>query len=133
MSMTDPIADMLSRIRNALLARKEKVEVPASAMKEEIARILKEEGFIREYKLVKDDRQGMLTLSLKYAADARTPAITNLTRVSKPGRRVYVGSGDIPKVLDGMGIAILSTSRGLLTDRESRKQTVGGEVVCYVW
>jgi small subunit ribosomal protein S8 len=132
MSMTDPIADMLSRIRNALLSRKEKVDIPASGVKAEIARILKEEGFIQEIRMIADGKQGMLRLTLRYG-EAKAPAISNLTRVSKPGRRVYVGSEDVPKVLDGMGIAILSTSRGLMTDRESRRQAVGGEIVCYVW
>lgn len=132
MSMTDPIADMLTRIRNALMAEKEKVDIPASAMKEDIARILKEEGYIKSYRVIEDQKQGVLRVTLKYG-DPNIPAITQLERISKPGRRVYVGSKEIPRVLNGLGIAILSTSSGLLTDRQSRDQNVGGEVVCYVW
>ncbi len=134
MSMTDPIADLLTRIRNAQLARKEKVDVPASNLKEEIARILQEEGYIRDFKRVEDKKQGLLRLTLKYSgANNTSPAISGITRISAPGRRVYVGSDEVPKVLDGLGIAILSTSKGVLTDRASRVQTVGGEVLCYVW
>ena len=132
MSMTDPIADMLTRIRNALRTGKEKVDIPSSAIKEEIARILKDEGYITNYRVIEDNRQGVLRVTLKYG-DPNIPAIAHLERVSKPGRRVYVGSEDIPRVLSGMGIAILSTSSGLLTDRQSRQKKVGGEVICYVW
>jgi small subunit ribosomal protein S8 len=132
MSMTDPVADMLTRIRNGITAAKEKVDIPSSSLKEDIARILKEEGYITNYRVVADNKQGVLKVTLKYA-DTETPAITQLKRVSKPGRRVYVGAKEVPNVLNGMGVAILSTSRGVLTDRDSRKQNVGGEVLCYVW
>ena len=132
MSMTDPIADMLTRIRNALIAGKEKVDIPASSIKEGIARILREEGFIINYRLIEDSRQGVIRITLKYGESER-PAIENLQRVSRPGRRVYVGTDEIPRVLNGLGIAILSTSRGILTDRDSRAQKVGGELLCYVW
>jgi small subunit ribosomal protein S8 len=132
MSMTDPIGDMLTRIRNAVGTGKEKVDVPSSGLKEDIARILKEEGYISDYRVLTDNRQGILRISLKYG-DPSTPAIAHLQRISKPGRRVYVGSKDVPRVLNGMGVAILSTSRGLLTDKASRKENVGGEVLCYVW
>ena len=132
MSMTDPIGDMLTRVRNALRSGKEKVDVPSSSLKEEIARILKDEGYITGYRVIEDNRQGILRIALKYG-EPNTPAIAHLERVSKPGRRVYVGSEDVPRVLNGMGVAILSTSKGLLTDKESRRQKVGGEVICYVW
>jgi small subunit ribosomal protein S8 len=132
MSMTDPIADMLTRIRNALTAGKEKVDVPASAVKEGIARILRDEGFIINYRIIEDSKQGVIRITLKYG-ESEIPAIENLQRISRPGRRVYVGTGEIPRVLNGLGIAILSTSKGILTDRDSRVQKVGGEVLCYVW
>jgi len=132
MSMTDPIADMLTRIRNALVAGKEKVDIPASSVKEGIARILRDEGFIINYRLIEDSRQGVIRITLKYGESER-PAIENLQRVSRPGRRVYVGTDEIPRVLNGLGIAILSTSRGILTDKDSRTQKVGGELLCYVW
>lgn len=132
MSMTDPIADMLTRIRNALVAGKEKVDVPASSIKEGIARILRDEGFIINYRLIEDSRQGVIRITLKYGESER-PAIENLQRVSRPGRRVYVGNDEIPRVLNGLGIAILSTSKGILTDKDSRTQKVGGELLCYVW
>jgi small subunit ribosomal protein S8 len=132
MSMTDPIADMLTRIRNALTAGKDKVEIPASAVKEGIARILRDEGYIINYRIIEDRKQGVIRITLKYG-EPDTPAIENLQRISRPGRRIYVGVDDIPKVLNGLGIAILSTSKGILTDRDSRAQKVGGEVLCYVW
>jgi small subunit ribosomal protein S8 len=132
MSMTDPIADMLTRVRNALTAGKEKVDVPASAVKEGIARILRDEGFIINYRMIEDSKQGIIRITLKYS-DSEIPAIENLQRISRPGRRIYVGSDEIPRVLNGLGIAILSTSKGILTDRDSRTQKVGGEVLCYVW
>lgn len=132
MSMTDPIADMLTRVRNALMAGKEKVDVPASAVKEGIARILRDEGYIINYRIIEDSKQGMIRITLKYG-DSETPAIENLQRISRPGRRVYVGIDEIPRVLNGLGIAILSTSKGILTDRDSKVQRVGGEVLCYVW
>ena len=129
--MTDPLADMLTRIRNAALVKSEKVDVPASRLKLEIAKILKEEGFIRAYKILKDKRQGILRLTLKYADNDNV--ISGLKRVSKPGRRVYVGSQEIPRVMGGVGIAILTTPQGILSDRTCRRESVGGEVICYVW
>lgn len=128
---TDPIADMLTRIRNAVLAKADKVDMPASRMKLEIAKILKEEGFIRAYKIIKDKRQGILRLSLKYIGNDNV--ITGLKKISKPGRRIYVGSNEIPKVMGGVGIAILTTSKGIMNDRVSRAEKVGGELLCYVW
>jgi small subunit ribosomal protein S8 len=130
--MTDPVADLLTRIRNALLAGKEKVDVPASSLKEDIARILKEEGYIKSYRRIEDTKQGVLRITLKYT-DSTSPAIVKIQRISKPGRRVYVGSKEVPRVLNGLGVAIMSTSKGVMTDRESRKNNVGGEVLCYVW
>jgi small subunit ribosomal protein S8 len=132
MSMTDPIADMLTRIRNANMAYHEKVDVPASRVKEAIARILLKEGFIRNYKLIEDGKQGLLRIYLKYGED-KERVISELVRVSKPGRRVYVGRDELPKVKSGLGVAILSTSKGIMTDHEARKANVGGEVLCYVW
>lgn len=129
--MTDPLADMLTRIRNAALVKSEKVDVPASRLKLEIAKILKEEGFIRAYKILKDKRQGILRLTLKYTDNDNV--ISGLKRVSKPGRRVYVGSKEIPRVMGGVGIAILTTPQGILSDRTCRRESVGGEVICYVW
>jgi small subunit ribosomal protein S8 len=132
MSMTDPIADMLTRVRNALMSGKEKVDVPASAMKEGIARILRDEGYIINYRMIEDNKQGVIRITLKYG-EGDTPAIEKLQRISKPGRRVYVPAKRIPRVLNGMGIAVLSTSRGLLTDKESKSLNLGGEVLCYIW
>jgi small subunit ribosomal protein S8 len=132
MSFTDPIGDMLTRIRNASSARHEKVLVPRSRLKVRIAEVLKEEGFIKDYLVHQDGPQGAITILLKYSAD-REPAISDIKRVSKPGLRRYVASDSIPRVLNGMGIAILSTSNGVLVDREARKQKVGGELICTVW
>ncbi len=129
--ITDPIADMLTRIRNAALIKSEKVDVPASRIKLEIAKILKEEGFIRAYKILKDKRQGILRLTLKYLDNENV--ISGLRRVSKPGRRVYVGSKEIPRVMGGVGIAILTTSHGIFSDRACRRENLGGEVMCYIW
>ena len=129
--VTDPIADMLTRIRNSALIRAEKVDVPASRIKLEIAKILKEEGFIRAYKILKDKKQGILRLTLKYADNDNV--ISGLKRVSKPGRRVYVGSKEIPRVVGGVGIAILTTPQRILSDKSCRRESVGGEVICYVW
>jgi small subunit ribosomal protein S8 len=129
---TDPIADMLTRIRNSSLAEHEKVDIPASKLKVRIAEILKEEGFIKNFRVIEDKRQGVLRVYLKYGPNQER-VISGLRRVSKPGRRLYVGADGIPSVLGGMGVAILSTPRGLLTDRESRRIKVGGEVLCYVW
>jgi small subunit ribosomal protein S8 len=133
MSFTDPIGDMLTRIRNASSARHEKVLVPASRLKARIAEVLKEEGFIKDFVMHKDEsKQGAITILLKYTPE-REPAINDIKRVSKPGLRRYVATGSIPRVLNGMGIAILSTSKGLMVDREARKQKVGGELICTVW
>jgi len=132
MSLTDPVADMLTRIRNASSARHEKCLVPRSKLKIRIAEVLKEEGFIKDYLVHEDGPQGAITILLKYSAD-REPAISDIKRVSKPGLRRYVPTGSIPRVLNGMGIAILSTSKGVMADREARKQKVGGELICTVW
>ncbi len=132
MSMTDPIADMLTRIRNACMARLSRVDLPASQMKRSIAEILKEEGYIRRYKILKEGPQGTLRIYLKYDEENR-PVIEGLKRVSKPGRRIYVKAKDIPRVMGGYGIGIISTSQGLLTDREARKKRIGGEYLCMVW
>lgn len=130
--LTDPIADMLTRIRNAILIKAEKVDIPASRMKLEIAKILKEEGFIKAYKILKDKKQGILRITLKYTADSE-PIITGLKRISKPGRRVYVDKNTIPTVMGGVGISILSTSKGVLADKTCRREKAGGEVLCYIW
>jgi small subunit ribosomal protein S8 len=130
--VTDPIADMLARIRNASGAEHEKVDIPASRLKVRIAEILKEEGFIKNFRLIEDRRQGVLRIYLKYGP-GQERVISGLRRVSRPGRRLYVGAERVPSVLGGMGVAILSTPRGVLTDRDSRKVRVGGEVLCYVW
>jgi small subunit ribosomal protein S8 len=130
--VTDPVADLLARIRNGSLAEHEKVDIPASKLKVRLAEILKEEGFIKNFRLIEDKRQGVLRVYLKYGP-GQERVISGLRRVSKPGRRLYVGADRIPSVLGGMGVAILSTPRGVLTDRESRKAKVGGEVLCYVW
>jgi small subunit ribosomal protein S8 len=132
MSMTDPIADMLTRIRNAGRARFDKVDIPASRMKINLARILKEEGYIKNYKVIKDNRQGLLRVYLKYA-EHRQPMILGLKRISKPGRRVYRNQTELPKVQGGLGVAVISTSKGVITDRQARKLNVGGEVLCEIW
>jgi small subunit ribosomal protein S8 len=129
---SDPIADLLTRIRNASRAEHEKVDIPASKLKVKITELLKDEGFVKNYRLIEDEKQGVLRVYLKYGA-GNEKMISGLVRVSRPGRRVYVGKDKIPTILGGMGVAILSTPRGLLTDRESRKARVGGEVLCYVW
>lgn len=130
--MTDPVADMLTRIRNGLMARQEKVDVPASRLKVEIARILKEEGFIQNFKKIEDDKQGVLRIFLRRAAEG-SEVILGLQRVSKPGRRIYVSKNEIPKVQGGLGINILSTSRGIMTGRQALREGVGGELLCNVW
>jgi len=132
MVMTDPIADMLTRIRNANQMRHETVEMPSSKIKKEIADVLKREGFIRDAEYIEDNKQGILRLSLKYGKNAER-VVTGLKRISKPGLRVYVGSTEVPKVLNGLGIAIISTSKGILTDKETRREQIGGEVIAYVW
>ena len=129
--MTDPIADMLTRIRNANQNRAKSVDVPASNIKLDIAKILKDEGFVEDYKLNKDTVQGTITLTLKYKNKERV--ITGLKRISKPGLRVYAKAEELPTVLNGLGIAIISTSKGLMTDREARKNSLGGEVIAYIW
>lgn len=132
MVMSDPIADMLTRIRNANVVRHEKVEIPASKAKKQIAEILKREGFIRDAEYVQDNNRGIIRIFLKYGPNQER-VITGLKRISKPGLRVYTKSQEVPKVLGGLGIAILSTSQGVLTDKEARQQNAGGEVICYVW
>jgi small subunit ribosomal protein S8 len=131
-TVTDPIADMLTRIRNGSLAEHEKVDIPASKLKVRIAELLKDEGFIKNFRVIEDRKQGTLRVYLKYGP-GQERVITGLRRVSKPGRRLYVGAEKIPAVLGGMGVAILSTPRGVLPDREARRQRVGGEVLCFVW
>ena len=130
--VTDTIADMLTRIRNANQMRYNEVSVPASNLKLELARILKEEGFIKDYKVLKDDVQGTIVLTLKYGQN-KERVITGLKRISKPGHRVYAKNDEIPKELNGLGIAIISTSKGIMTDKEARKLNVGGEVLAYIW
>ena len=130
--VTDTIADMLTRIRNANGMRYEEVSVPSSNIKKEIARILKEEGFIKDYKVESDDVQGTIVLTLKYT-EKRERVITGLRRISKPGLRVYVKNDEVPRVLNGLGIAIISTSKGIMTDKEARKENIGGEVLAYIW
>ncbi|WP_353685166.1 30S ribosomal protein S8 [Thermodesulfovibrio sp. 3907-1M] len=132
MMMTDPIADMLTRIRNAIKVKADKVDIPASRMKIEISKILKEEGFIKSYKIIKDKKQGIIRINLKYTPEGDS-VISNLRRISKPGRRVYVSKDEVPRVMGGLGIAILTTSQGVMTDKECRHRGVGGEVICYVW
>lgn len=130
--VTDTIADMLTRIRNANQMRYEEVRIPASNIKKEIAKILKEEGFINDYKIEDNDAQGTIVVNLKYT-DKKERVITGLKRISKPGLRVYAKNNEIPKVLNGLGIAIISTSKGIMTDKEARKQNIGGEVIAYIW
>ncbi|WP_342526885.1 30S ribosomal protein S8 [Chryseomicrobium sp. FSL W7-1435] len=132
MTMSDPIADMLTRIRNANMVRHEKLEVPASNLKKEIAEILKREGFVRDVEYVEDSKQGIIRIFLKYGQNNER-VITGLKRISKPGLRVYAKTNDVPRVLNGLGIALISTSQGLITDKEARAKQVGGEVVAYVW
>ena len=132
MSVTDPIADMLTRIRNATTAKHESVQIPASRVKLAIAKILKEEGFVRDYELVKDSQNRMMRVWLRYTGK-KEPVLTGLKRVSKPGLRVYAGSRQMPRVLGGLGVAIVSTPQGIMTAQQARRQNVGGEVLCYVW
>ena len=132
MSMTDPIADMLTRIRNANMVGHESVDIPASKMKKSIAEILLEEGYIKGYDIIEDNKQGIIRVQLKYGA-GKEKVITGIRKISKPGLKVYAKRDDVPKVLGGLGIAIISTSKGVITDKEARKQNVGGEVICYVW
>jgi small subunit ribosomal protein S8 len=132
MAITDPIADMLTRVRNAGKAKFNSVDIPGSKIKIEMARVLKDEGYIRNYKFIKDGKQGILRIYLKYA-DNQAHVIQELTRVSKPSRRVYVGADEIKTVYNGMGTSILSTSKGILTDKQARKEKVGGEVICNIF
>jgi len=132
MVMTDPIADLLTRIRNANMVRHEKLEVPASNLKKEIAEILKREGFVRDVEYIEDNKQGIIRIFLKYGA-GNERVITGLKRISKPGLRVYAKANEVPRVLNGLGIALVSTSQGVLTDKEARAKQVGGEVLAYVW
>jgi small subunit ribosomal protein S8 len=132
MSMTDPIADLLTRIRNAAGAKHQKVDVASSNLKVNIASVLRAEGFIKNYKVIADNKQGILRIYLKYI-DEKDSVINEIKRISKPGSRVYVGSDDIPRVKNGLGIAILSTSKGILTDKSAQEAGVGGELLCTVW
>ena len=132
MVVNDPIADMLTRIRNAQVAKHDSVTMPASNMKKNIAKLLLEEGYIKSYEFIDDGLQGSIKITLKYL-DKKQPVIVGLKRISKPGLRVYAACEDLPKVLGGLGIAIISTSKGVMTDKEARKENLGGEVLCYVW
>jgi small subunit ribosomal protein S8 len=132
--MTDPIADLLTRIRNAIMAGHKIVEAPASNLKKEVARILFEKGYILSYKVVDgENSMGILKIALKYNSKSKKPAIKKIQRASRPGLRLYVGVDEMPRVLNGLGIAIISTSRGLMTDKEAKKENIGGEVLCYVY
>jgi small subunit ribosomal protein S8 len=132
MALTDPIADMLTRVRNAGKAKFNSVDIPGSKMKTELARVMKEQGYIRNYKFIKDGKQGILRVYLKYADD-QSHVILEINRVSKPSRRVYVGAGDVKSFYNGLGISVLSTSKGILTDKQARKENVGGEIVCNIF
>jgi small subunit ribosomal protein S8 len=132
MKVTDPIADYLTRLRNAIAAGHKVVEVPASNMKKEITKILMDKGYILNYKFIEDDKQGVIKIALKYHAQTKKNAITELTRISKPGLRDYKGAKELPRVLNGLGIAILSTSMGVISNKEAETENVGGEVLCYV-
>ncbi len=133
MGMSDPLADMLTRIRNANKAKQEKVDIPASNLKIQIARILKDEGYLKNYKVVKDGKQGVLRIYLKYEGETKFPVLSGLQRVSRPGLRRYVRGNEIPMVMRGLGVSILSTSKGVVTDKEARKMNIGGELLCSVW
>ena len=130
--MTDPIADYLTRIRNAIMAKHKVVEIPASNLKKDITKILYEKGYILSYKFEEDNLQGMIRIALKYHPETKIPAIKSMKRISRPGLRKYTGANELPRVLNGLGIAILSTSHGVITDKEARTLKVGGEVLCYV-
>ena len=133
MQITDTIADMLTRIRNANSAKHDSVDIPASNMKKAIAQILVDEGYVKNYQVIEDDKQGVIRITLKYQGPSKTPVLMGLRRVSKPGLRIYSSSEDMPKVMKGIGTAIVSTSRGVMTDKKARKETVGGEVLAFVW
>ncbi|MDR1050144.1 MAG: 30S ribosomal protein S8 [Deltaproteobacteria bacterium] len=132
MTMTDPIADLLTRVRNALTARHDRVEIPASRLKVAIVRILKDEGFIKNFKVSRDNKQGQIRIFLKYS-DRNSPVINGLQRVSKPGRRVYQKASELKPVLSGLGVLVVSTSRGVMTDKEARRNNLGGECLCQIW
>ena len=132
MTVTDPIAEMLTRIRNANQARKDRLDIPSSKMKQEIARILKEEGYIKNFRVISDRRQGILRIYLKYTSK-KERVISGIKRISKPSLKQYVKVSEVPRVLGGLGIAILSTPQGIMTDRAARKRRIGGEVICHVW
>ena len=132
MQITDTIADLLTRIRNASAAKHESVEIPASNMKKAICQILVDEGYVKNYTVTQDGKQGIIKVTLKYG-EGKTPVIQGLRRVSKPGLRIYSNAAELPKVMKGLGIAIISTSRGVMTDREARKQNLGGEVLAFIW
>ncbi|MDB2364065.1 30S ribosomal protein S8 [Flavobacteriales bacterium] len=131
--MTDPIADFLTRVRNAIMAKNKVVEIPASNMKKEITKILLDKGYIANYKFIEEGPQGLIKIALKFNDETKKSAITKLERASKPGLRKYSSSAELPRVLNGLGIAIVSTSKGLMTDKEARRENVGGEVLCYVY
>ncbi len=133
MQISDTIADMLTRIRNANSAKHETVEIPASNMKKAIAQILVDEGYVKEYKVIEDGKQGIIRITLKYQGASRTPVLMGLRRVSKPGLRIYSSSADMPKVMKGIGTAIVSTSKGVMTDKAARAANVGGEVLAFIW
>ncbi len=133
MQITDTIADMLTRIRNANSAKHDSVDIPASNMKKAIAQILVDEGYVKNYQVVEDGKQGVIRIALKYQGPSKSPVIQGLRRVSKPGLRIYSSSEDMPKVMKGIGTAIVSTSRGVMTDKKARKENVGGEVLAFVW
>ena len=133
MQITDTIADMLTRIRNANSAKHDSVDIPASNMKKAIAQILVDEGYVKNYQVIEDGKQGVIRITLKYQGPSKTPVLLGLRRVSKPGLRIYSSSEDMPKVLKGIGTAIVSTSRGVMTDKRARKENVGGEVLAFIW
>ena len=133
MQISDTIADMLTRIRNANSAKHETVDIPASNMKKAIAQILVDEGYVKEFKVIEDGKQGILRITLKYQGASRTPVLSGLKRVSKPGLRIYSGCEDMPRVMKGIGTAIVSTSKGVMTDKAARKENVGGEVLAFIW
>ena len=132
MAMSDPVADMLTRIRNANVVYHEKVDIPSSKMKRALAEIMKNEGYIRDYQVINDDKQGVLRVYLKYGP-SRQRVISGLRRISKPGLRIYVRKDDLPRVLGGLGVAVVSTTSGLMSDRQARAAGLGGEVICYIW
>ena len=133
MQITDTIADMLTRIRNANSAKHESVDIPASNMKKAIAQILVDEGYVKGFQVIEDGKQGIIRMTLKYEGASRTPVLSGLKRISKPGLRIYSGCEDMPRVMKGIGTAIVSTSKGVMTDKEARKQHVGGEVLAFIW